>query len=86
MLILIKCFLGMLISFIISLLVGYIIVPKLKKLNMNQTLSVYLEERHKDKIGTPTLGGLIFIISTIREMLQVRKLAESSSMRLLMSS
>ena len=65
MLILIKCFLGMLISFIISLLVGYIIVPKLKKLNINQTLSVYLEERHKDKIGTPTLGGLIFIISTI---------------------
>ena len=62
---LIKCFLGMLISFVLALIVGFILIPKLKKFKASQTLSVYLEERHKEKKGTPTLGGLIFIISTL---------------------
>ncbi len=44
-------------------------IPKLKKLKADQTLSIYLEERHKNKEGTPTLGGLIFIISTILTLL-----------------
>ena len=65
MLALINCFLGMLISFIIALIVGFILIPRLKKLKAGQTLSIYLEERHKEKEGTPTLGGLIFIFSTI---------------------
>lgn len=55
----------MLISFIIALLVGTILIPKLKKMKAGQTLNIYLEERHSEKQGTPTLGGLIFIISTI---------------------
>ena len=62
---LINCFLGMLISFVLALIVGFILIPKLKKFKASQTLSVYLEERHKEKKGTPTLGGLIFIISTL---------------------
>lgn len=65
MLALIKCFLGMLTSFVIALLTGFIIIPNLKKMKADQTLSIYLEERHKEKQGTPTLGGMIFIISTL---------------------
>lgn len=61
---LLKCFLGMLISFILALIIGFILIPKLKKI-ANQTLSVYLEERHREKKGTPTLGGLIFILSSL---------------------
>lgn len=30
-----------------------------------QTLSVYLKDTHKEKEGTPTMGGFIFIIPTI---------------------
>ena len=62
---LLKCFLGMLISFIFALIIGFLLIPKLKKLNAKQTLSIYLEERHNEKKGTPTLGGLIFILSSI---------------------
>ena len=36
---------------------------------VDQRLSIYLEERHKEKKGTPTMGGLIFIIPTIVTLL-----------------
>ena len=65
MALLLKCFLGMLLSFIFALVIGFILIPKLKKFKANQTLSIYLEERHESKKGTPTLGGLIFIISSL---------------------
>ena len=65
MILLLKCFLGMLISFILALIIGFFLIPKLKKLKANQTLNIYLEERHSSKKDTPTLGGLIFIISTL---------------------
>ena len=63
--ILAKSILVLLISFIFSVLVGIILIPILRKLKTNQTLSVYLERTHSSKIGTPTIGGLIFIIPTL---------------------
>ena len=65
MLSMIRCFLGMLISFILALIIGWILIPILKRFKFGQTLSVYLEERHSTKQGTPTIGGLIFILSTL---------------------
>ncbi len=65
MLILTKSIMAMMIGFIIAALTGLIIIPLLKKLHASQTLSVYLQRTHKSKIGTPTMGGLIFIIPTI---------------------
>ena len=65
MLSMIRCFLGMLISFILALIIGWILIPILKRFKFGQTLSVYLEERHSVKQGTPTIGGLIFILSTL---------------------
>lgn len=52
-------------SFILAIISGYILIPILKRLKMNQSLSIYLEVRHKEKVGTPTIGGLIFIIPTL---------------------
>lgn len=57
--------LALMIGFIISIVVGVIIVPLLKKIKVKQTLSTYLFKKHKEKEGTPTMGGLIFIIPTI---------------------
>ena len=57
--------LALMIGFIISIVVGVIIVPLLKKMKAKQTLSTYLFKKHKEKEGTPTMGGLIFIIPTI---------------------
>ncbi len=57
--------LALMIGFVISILAGIILVPLLKKIKASQTLSTYLEKKHKQKEGTPTMGGLIFIIPTI---------------------
>lgn len=65
MLILTKSILILVISFILSVLVGIFLIPILRKFKASQSLSIYLEERHKSKKGTPTMGGLIFIITPI---------------------
>lgn len=69
MLILTKSVLAIMIGFLVSVVVAIILIPLLKKLKAKQNLSIYLEERHRKKIGTPTMGGLIFIITTILIML-----------------
>ena len=51
-------------SFIISVMIGYFLIKILTKKNINQSLSIYLLERHSNKSHTPTFGGLIFIFST----------------------
>jgi len=60
-----KGVLALMIGFIIAIITGVIIVPILKKIKAKQTLSTYLFKSHKEKEGTPTMGGLIFIIPTI---------------------
>jgi phospho-N-acetylmuramoyl-pentapeptide-transferase len=65
MLLLVKVVLCIMIGFLSSITIGFILVPYLKKKKVDQTLSIYLEERHHSKIGTPTMGGLIFILSTL---------------------
>ena len=62
MLILTKSVLALMISFLISVLFGVIVIPFLKRIHASQRLSIYLEETHKKKQGTPTMGGVIFII------------------------
>ena len=57
--------LALMIGFIFSIFMGLILVPLLRKIKVNQSLSVYLSKTHKEKEGTPTMGGLIFIIPTI---------------------
>ena len=41
------------------------LIPALRKLKMGQTVSRLINKRHLAKDGTPTLGGLIFIVPTI---------------------
>ena len=65
MLILAKAVLSMMIGFIISVILGAITIPLLKKINVKQKVSTYLEKKHHEKDGTPTMGGIIFIIPTI---------------------
>jgi len=65
MLILAKTVLGIMLGFIISLVLGLILIPILKKKKLGQSTSKLINERHIKKDGTPTIGGLIFIIPTI---------------------
>lgn len=49
---------------VINLVLSFIFIPLLKKLKFKQTVLSYVEE-HKEKNGTPTMAGLIFIPSAI---------------------
>lgn len=65
MLILTKSVLATMIGFLFSVMVAIFIIPILKKRKAAQRLSIYLANEHRSKVGTPTMGGLIFIIPTI---------------------
>lgn len=69
MLILAKSILGLMIAFFTSLVVGFLIIPALRRLKFGQNINEFVEFNHKQKQGTPTMGGLIFIIPTIIAML-----------------
>ena len=69
MLILAKSILGLMVSFFLSVFLGYFLLPILKKLNFRQNVSKHITERHLQKEGIPTIGGLIFIIPTIITMI-----------------
>ena len=65
MLILTKSIMAMMIGFIFATITGLVIIPLLKKIHASQSLSIYLKRAHKSKEGTPTMGGIIFIIPAI---------------------
>ena len=69
MLILAKAVLGIMLGFILSLITGLVLIPVLRKKKIGQSTSKLINERHIKKEGTPTLGGLIFIIPTILSIL-----------------
>ena len=54
-----------LISFAISLILGPIIIPFLRKLKMGQTERVEGVQSHLKKAGTPTMGGIIFLLAAV---------------------
>ena len=55
---------GMLSAFCASLFLLLLILPLLKRLKAGQYILGYVKE-HKDKGGTPTMGGLAFIAAII---------------------
>ena len=62
MLILTKSVLALMISFLISVLFGVIVIPFFNIIHASQRLNACLQATHKKKQGTPTMGGVIFII------------------------
>lgn len=69
MLILAKSILGLTLGFVLAIIVGLLIIPVLRKLKAGQTVSRLINKRHLKKDGTPTIGGLIFIIPPLIAML-----------------
>ena len=49
------------VSIVVSFFCALAVIPLLKKIKAGQTVLKYVEN-HKDKNGTPTMGGLFFII------------------------
>lgn len=46
-------------------IIGRVVIPYLRKLKMGQTERVEGVQSHLKKAGTPTMGGIIFLLSTV---------------------
>lgn len=59
-----KILASLIIGFIFSIIIGPIFIPVLHKLKFGQNIRKEGPKSHQKKSGTPTMGGLIFFIST----------------------
>jgi len=55
---------NLVVCFLVSIIIAKPIIKWLKKLKFGQSILVYVEQ-HKSKSGTPTMGGIIIILSSI---------------------
>lgn len=60
-----KIFIPVLISFALSVIMGPLIIPILRKLKMGQTEREEGVKSHLKKAGTPTMGGVIILLSVV---------------------
>lgn len=56
--------LNLLFCFVLTVILAPIIIKGLYKLKFGQSILIYVE-KHKEKSGTATMGGVIFILTTI---------------------
>lgn len=56
---------SLVLSFAIAALLGFVLIPWLRKLKFGQTILDIGPAWHKSKQGTPVMGGIMFIISTV---------------------
>ncbi len=68
MLVLAKVVMAILLGFSLSVVFGYFVVKFFQKSQMKQAVSGTLGKRHMEKDGTPTMGGIIFIVPTLVTM------------------
>ena len=62
---------SVLVAFVLSILLGPILIPLLHKLKFGQSIREEGPKSHQKKAGTPTMGGIIFILATIFAMIIV---------------
>ena len=53
------------ISFVVTALLGFFVIPYLRKLKFGQTILEEGPNWHKDKQGTPTMGGLMIVAGVL---------------------
>ena len=53
------------IGFIVTALSGFVIIPFLRKIHFGQTILDIGPKWHKDKQGTPIMGGFMFLFGTV---------------------
>ena len=51
-------------GFLLTLVIGYFLIPELRKLKAGQMIREDGPTWHAGKAGTPAMGGLMFIVST----------------------
>ena len=64
-LLLTKSVFAIMIGFLSATVCGLLLISFLRRKHIGQRISIYVGENHKKKEGTPTMGGLIFVVPTI---------------------
>lgn len=64
---------SVMISFAISAMAGPMVIPVLKRLKIGQTVREEGPEAHLKKAGTPTMGGVLILLSVVATSLIFRK-------------
>ncbi len=59
------------IAFAVTTVLGFVMIPWLHKLKFGQTILDIGPKWHKNKQGTPTMGGIMFIIATVASIIVV---------------
>lgn len=72
--------LGILSSFFVTFLIGKLSIPIIKSLNLGQNIRKAGPKSHQIKAGTPTFGGIIFILSSVVVMIILCKDYKSEGM------
>lgn len=57
--------LSVMLSFAISVMLGPLVIPFLRRLKVGQTERTEGPESHLKKNGTPTMGGILFLVSVV---------------------
>ena len=65
MLILAKAMMAIMLGFICAIICGLILIPIFKKMHIGQNVCDLISSRHLKKQGSPTMGGIIFIIPVL---------------------
>ena len=65
MLVLAKAVMAIMLGFVFTVVFGYFTLKWLRKQKLGQNVSKTLGKRHEAKQGTPTMGGIMFIIPTL---------------------
>ena len=63
--IIIACAVAAVVAFAVSFALGYVVIPFLHKLKFGQTILEIGPKCQKNKQGTPTMGGILFIVGTL---------------------
>lgn len=65
----VRMLLAALTAFVISALVGWVLIPILRALHAGQSIKEIGPNWHKNKEGTPTMGGIMFIVAAAAAVL-----------------
>ena len=60
--------LAAILSFVIAFGLGYVVIPFLRKLKFGQTILEEGPKWHKEKQGTPTMGGVMMVVGVVVSM------------------
>ncbi|MGE4271373.1 MAG: phospho-N-acetylmuramoyl-pentapeptide-transferase [Desulfitobacterium sp.] len=81
-----RIFLAAAVALIITLILGPLLIPILRVLKFGQNIREEGPKRHLAKAGTPTMGGIIFLVGIVVSALTIAEKPTSLEMVLVVSS